>query len=388
MKRHAENHFDVLIIGGGPAGATAAFIFAGDGYRVAVIEKKRFPRFKLCGGLLTQKTIELLEDIFDTATSDLKSKGIIHHHSHSYGFGDCNGNFLRAKLAFPFHFVNRKIYDAYWLDNAVKAGVKVYFEESAEDIDISEGKIITRSGRRFAGRYIIAADGVFSTVKSLLYRRGLLECRRKNYIAAALETAVPRDSIPNPNDYPCIYSGYVPWGYAWSFPGPQYQLLGMCGLKQKVPRSINSCFARFLEDREISPKNCSNPKGYALPYGNYLSNAGYNNILLIGDAGGFADPILGEGIYYAHKSAQLAAEAIKQSWRNPVQAHKIYRQLLNESFITELRCLLMLRRFLFSLPVQPQSKLLRFMFKTIPHKLEEAVQRKRSFKLLLPESRN
>jgi flavin-dependent dehydrogenase len=186
------------------------------------------------------------------------------------------------------------------------------------------------------------------------------------------------------NDYPCIYSGFVPWGYAWSFPGPQYQILGMCSLKQKASLSLKLCFSHFLKSLEISPKDLSCPKGYALPYGNYLSKAGYHNILLIGDAGGFADPILGEGLYYAHKSAQLAAKAIKHSWRNPVETHKTYRLLLNESFITELKYLLMLRRFLFSLPVQPRSKLLQFMFKNIPHKLEEAVQKKRSFKLLLP----
>jgi len=122
----------------------------------------------------------------------------------------------------------------------------------------------------------------------------------------------------------------------------------MCSLKHKASLSLNSCFARF------------------------------------GDAGGFADPILGEGMYYAHKSAQLATRAIKYSWRNPLETHKTYRDLLNESFITELKYLLMFRRLLFSLPAQPRSKLLKFMFKNIPHKLEEAVQKKRSFKLLLP----
>lgn len=379
-----ENHFDVLIIGAGPAGATAAFILAGDGYQVGIIEKQRFPRFKLCGGLLTRKTLELLTDIFQTTADDLKSENVIHYYSHSYGLGDHNGNLHLGKLDFPFHFVNRETYDAFWLDKAVTAGVKVFFEEIAENIDTAAGEITTRTGKRFSGRYIVAADGVFSVVQSLLYRRGLLKFPRRHFIAAALEIFIPRNRMIVPNDYPSIYSGFVPWGYAWSFPGPQYQILGMCRLKRKPSLSLNSCFARFLKAHEISPKNFSNPKGYALPYGNYLSKAGYHNILLIGDAGGFADPILGEGIYYAHKSAQLAAKAIKHSWRNPVATHKIYRDLLNENFITELKYLLMFRRFLFSLPVQPRSKLLKFMFKNIPHKLEEAVQKKRSFKLLLP----
>ena len=385
---NSKDHFDVLIIGAGPAGATAAFILASDGYRIGIIERKRFPRFKLCGGLLTQKTVELLEDIFNTKASNLKSENIIHYHSNFYGFGDRSGNFLNGKMDFPFHFVNREIYDTFWLGKAVKAGVKVFFEESAENIDIVAGEITTRTGRRFAGRYIIAADGVFSMVQSLLYRRGLLNGRRKQHIAAALEIFFPRDRVSGINDYPCIYSGYVPWGYAWSFPGPQYQILGMCSLKQKARPFFSSSFARFLKDRGISLKNFYNPKGYALPYGNYLCKAGYKNILLIGDAGGFADPLLGEGIYYAHRSAQLATDAIKQSCRNPGKALKIYSRLLHGSFIADLRYLRMARRFLFSLPVQLQSKLLMFMLKHVPHKLEEAVQKKRSLELLLPKFRN
>ena len=50
------------------------------------------------------------------------------------------------------------------------------------------------------------------------------------------------------------------------------------------------------------------PKSHALPYGNYLTRPGYGNVLLLGDACGLADPLLGEGIYYAHKSACLAAK--------------------------------------------------------------------------------
>jgi geranylgeranyl reductase family protein len=384
---HSKNHFDALIIGAGPAGATAAFILATDGYRVGIIEKRRFPRAKLCGGLLTQKTIELLKDIFNTAASDLKSGGVIQYQSNSYGVGDSCGNFFQGKLDFPLHFVDRAIYDAFWLDKAINAGVKVIFDESAENVDIAAGEVVTRTGKLFSGRYIIAADGVFSRVQSLLYRRELINCRRKQDIAAALEIFIPRDEVSGLPDYPGVYWSYAPWGYAWSFPGPKYQLFGMCSLKQKARRSLTECFAHFLKERQIAVNNLSNPKGYALPYGNYINEGGYKNILLIGDAGGFADPIFGEGIYYAHRSAQLAAYAIKQSPSNPDKAQAIYSRLLNGSVITELKYAKIFRRLVFSLPTQWQLKLLTFMLKQIPHKLEEAVQGKRSFKLLLPTTR-
>jgi len=75
---HRKNRFDALIVGAGPAGATAAFILANNGYRVGIIEKGRSPRFKLCGGLLSQKTIKLLSDVFNANISDLEANGVIH----------------------------------------------------------------------------------------------------------------------------------------------------------------------------------------------------------------------------------------------------------------------------------------------------------------------
>ena len=80
-----------------------------------------------------------------------------------------------------------------------------------------------------------------------------------------------------------------------------------------------------------------NLKGYPLPYGNYLTKPGHNNILLIGDACGLADPLLGEGIYYAHKSGQIAAMAVLKSYNNPDNALKIYKKLLHGSLIIELK---------------------------------------------------
>ena len=54
-----ERHYDTVVIGAGPAGSTAAYILACRGYRVALVDKRHFPRPKLCAGVLTWKTIRL-----------------------------------------------------------------------------------------------------------------------------------------------------------------------------------------------------------------------------------------------------------------------------------------------------------------------------------------
>jgi geranylgeranyl reductase family protein len=384
---YRKNRFDVLIAGAGPAGSTAAFILANNGYRVGIIDKRRFPRPKLCGGLLSQKTITLLRNIFNTQVSDLKANGVIHCQSNTYGVGDRSGKCLKGKLDFPFHFVNRTLYDLQWLHQAADAGAKVFFEEKVEAVDFAIGKVSTRTGKQFWGRFIIAADGVFSRIRSLLSQRGLLSGRRRQDIAAALEIFIPREASSDFADYPNIYYGFTPWGYAWSFPGPQNQILGICTLKRKRRLSIAKCFDDFLNTQGVAAEHFSSVKGFALPYGNYLHKAGYQNVLLIGDAGGFADPFLGEGIYYAHKSAQLACAAIKQSFNGQQNVLTLYNQLLNQTIIVELKYAKLIRQILFSIPKRWHFNVMAFMLKHMPGELAEAVQGQRSFKLLRPLNR-
>ena len=68
-----KNNYDIIIIGGGPAGSTAAYLLSNFGYKALIIDKSRFPRKKLCGGLITRKTLKLNERIFKETESDLRN---------------------------------------------------------------------------------------------------------------------------------------------------------------------------------------------------------------------------------------------------------------------------------------------------------------------------
>lgn len=135
--------YDVLIIGAGPAGSTAAFILAGKGLNVLVIDKHKFPRKKLCAGLLTWKTIKTLEKIFKTGLNSLKSQGVINYQSEKYAIYNQKGELIRGKLEFPYHFVDRKLYDKFWLDKAEEAGAKVLPKERAVCFDIQNSEVET-----------------------------------------------------------------------------------------------------------------------------------------------------------------------------------------------------------------------------------------------------
>ena len=107
---------------------------------------------------------------------------------------------------------------------------------------------------------------------------------------------------------------------------------------------------------------------------------GHGNILMIGDACGLADPLLGEGIYYAHKSAQAAVKAAIESYYCPDAVLSTYAQHLRQTVITELKFARIGRQIIFSLPGIWPYKVIVSLLKKRPKKCEQIIQGQRSFK--------
>jgi len=156
--------FDTIVIGAGPAGSTAAYLLASKGFKVLILDKSTFPRNKLCGGLLTWKTVKLLESIFQTNIDYLKSKQTITCSSLKSRVVSSTGMSIKGQLDHPFHFVQRDAYDFFWLKMACRAGAEFRPGEKVISLDYSnfEGKISTDRGSEFFGRFIFGADGVVS----------------------------------------------------------------------------------------------------------------------------------------------------------------------------------------------------------------------------------
>ena len=370
------------MIGAGPAGSTAAYLLASKGFRVLILDKNSFPRPKLCGGLLTWKTVNLLESIFQTTIESLKSNRIITYSSITYQVVSSAGTSFKSQLDYPFHFVQRIVYDSFWLNLACQAGAVFRSGEKAISLDYLNGggKISTDRGSEFFGRFIFGADGAVSKVRGLLASKKFIDPERKSNLATALEIFVPnRHSTELPN-YPHLYFGHIPWGYGWSFPGEQCRAIGICGLNAKAGKLLRSGYDALLDSVRINREHIPLPMSHALPYGNYLTTPGYGNVLLLGDACGLADPLLGEGIYYAHKSAQLAAEAVIRSYHEPSSALTEYARLLNRVIISELKYALIGRQIIFSLPGVWPYRMLTSLLKSMPKKCEETIQGQRSFR--------
>jgi len=305
--------YDVIIAGAGPAGSTAGFLLSKSGLKVLLIDKDRFPRKKLCAGLITHKTVRLLQRVFGLTVKSLSEKGIINYEAGSYEIRSRNSIIAQGTYGIPFHFIDREQYDDFILSMARKVGANIIEGDRITSLDVLKSAVTTASGKQFLSRVIIGADGVNSRIRRSfptdLFGR---EDWNKN-LAAAHEIVVSRNDMEQQVNHPVHYYDFIEFGYAWLFPNREKVIIGMCGLKSKNSKNILSAFREFLSAIHVKLKQDQKIFSSVLPYGNFLPEPVFRNILLVGDAAGLADPLLGEGIFYAQRSGELAAHAILNS---------------------------------------------------------------------------
>ncbi len=319
--------YDVIIVGCGPAGATAGYMLARKGLDVLILEKKNLPRFKLCAGMLTQKTLDFGDSLFPGWEREMEEKGIIRTRNWRYSIRDKQKYLYTDTSSNPFVLVDREKYDHLWSERAVQAGARIH-QDWVVQVDVFGSRVITHSGRYYRGRYILGADGGSSRVRKALAREKAVHPPWSRGAALALETFVPRDTAELP-EHPELIVGLVPDGYAWSFPGQSQQRVGICSSKILDGRVLKSRLQEVLSWHGLLGVQAE-VKGHVLPYGDYEKRPGFQNILLMGDAAGLADPLLGEGIYYAHSSAARASEAVLGCWSKTDRTAHLYARLLSD----------------------------------------------------------
>lgn len=374
--------YDVAVVGAGPAGTTAAYLLARSGVEVCLIDKKVFPRPKLCAGLLTRKTIDLLEQVFGTSVDRLKQDRILHHACRAYRIHYKNTEIVRGEMDDPFHFTQRNRYDVYWLSKALSAGAVLMAPAKVVQVDPETGHLTLSDGRRIRAELIIGADGVASKVRSAIPADRTLRRRWRLNLAASLETYLFHHSNRTGAQYAGLYFGLVPWGYAWSFPGADRQTIGICSLAGRHTKSVKTAFAELADLLHVEMDALRPVRSHPLPYGNYIRQPVYKRVLLSGDAAGLADPLLGEGIYYAHRSAQIAAHAIVDASNGTGEAVTMYSRRLNTAIIKEFKWMNLIRNALFIGGSRRRYRGLKLLFSLMPQRIEHAVQGNRPFSRL------
>jgi geranylgeranyl reductase family protein len=272
--------FDVAIVGGGPAGATAAYPLATAGKRVLLVDRATFPRDKPCGGGVTLRAARLLPFSIEPVVEDAVGRVEI---GLRYGH-----RFERAARAPLVYMTQRRRLDEFLLRKAAEAGACV-----------EEGKTV--DARELDATYVIGADGCNgSTAKQLGLGGGIVH-------GVALEANYPHDA--RFAGAMVLDIAIVRGGYGWVFPKGDHVNVGVGGDEAEGPRLRNE-LRRMCEEYGVDPDAAVELRGYRLPMRTPATRLVGENAALIGDAAGLVDPFSGDGMYEAFLSAQLVTEAI------------------------------------------------------------------------------
>lgn len=315
-----------LIIGGGPAGSLCGISLQQHHSDCLLVDRARFPRLKLCAGVVTGKAREVLREVLgDDGLRSHLSETQVGHERHlrlwnrRHCFVDCDMQDRRVVPAqwrdedWRFVLVDRPRFDAALIAHYKALGGQLIEDNGVRTIDFDRHIATLTDGTIVEYRNLVAADGAGSHTERLL-AKAAPDFQPKGENALAYEINVSRDDLDI--DGVNLYFGYLPETYAWAFAKGDTICLGACRLKG-VHVDGQQAMRRFLGDIGLRHPERYPLKGALIPFDNAMPHPLWrDHVYFVGDAAGLDEAVTGEGIYFALRSGADAASAIAKA--NPV----------------------------------------------------------------------
>jgi len=309
--------YDVVIVGAGPSGSTAAKSLAENGKKVLIIDKQKFPRDKPCGGAIptrVMKQFPYVEEFIDS----ISYGSYTHSSSLKYTL-----KFVREK---PFlATVIRKDFDDGLVKLAVNAGAMFLNSKTVKDVTTQKDKVVLLldDNEKIEAKIVLGCDGMRSIVAE---KTNLCKKMDDICISVVQEQPMSTQQLQKYFTDKKIVHLFIKTqgiaGYGWIFPKKKHINIGMGQFESAVdlskPRpNLKESYKKYiklLKEKKMLPKDfpIENVKGGTLPVFP-LKKTYSDRVLICGDAAGFINSITGEGIYYAMASGEMAANVALES---------------------------------------------------------------------------
>ena len=299
------NSYDVLIVGGGPAGSTLAYSLRNTGLKIGILDKQSFPRQKICAGWVTPEVMRVLNlDLEDYAKSNILQK-ISGFKISQLGQKQLESHYPGEPVSYG---IRRIEFDDYLLQ---RCGAELILEQAFNKMEKNNDGWLVND--LYQAKLVIGAGGHYCPVARAIDSKGISELAVVAQEAEFEMNAEQKQNCTIKEEIPELFFTPDLMGYGWVFRKGDYLNIGL-GREDKSKLSSHvKNFCDYLTAQGKIPDDITakyNGHAYLL-YNHAVREMVADNVLLIGDSAGLAYPQSGEGIRPAVESAMLAAEVIR-----------------------------------------------------------------------------
>ncbi|WP_309722983.1 geranylgeranyl reductase family protein [Armatimonas sp.] len=314
--------YDVIVVGAGPGGAMCAWKCAERGMTVLLLDRApSLPRYKPCGGGIPSSLVRHVEGLEPEKFTDLTVTKLRHTwrgKSPVLAEMTCsNGEPAQVWM------VMRSKFDTYLVEKAQAAGATLKLGVKVSDVTVqSDGVTVTAGEESWTARYVVGADGA----KGIVGARAGLRLGKRWGIAREVEIPFEyTESAGVLKDACYLDYGSVKNGYAWIFPKTGYLSVGAGMLVPRQPKAEQNVGKILMDAIHVMlgsvgmtyPEGIDAPKLWAhpIPFWTGIEPLATKDgrVLLVGDAAGVVQPLFGEGIQYAVRTGNIAAQHLAEN---------------------------------------------------------------------------